>query len=116
MNARDELALTIHTHHCIESVHNEDCMFWADDHESAEAVRTAGYSKPRTITTPAEANALPDRSAFLTPGGIIFRRWEGYYAEGKDAWERELGKVVPAELLSAEGHFPATVLHEGGAA
>jgi len=50
MNARDELALTIHTHHCIESVHNEDCMFWADDHESAEAVRTAGYSKPRTIT------------------------------------------------------------------
>ena len=49
MNARDELALTIHTHHCIESVHNEDCMFWADDHESAEAVRTAGYSKPKVI-------------------------------------------------------------------
>jgi len=74
------------------------------------AVLAAGYSKPRTITTPAEANALPDRAAFITPGEIIFRKWKGYYGEGKDAWERELGQMVPAELLSAEGHFPATVL------
>ena len=58
MNARDELALTIHTHHCIESVHNEDCMFWADDHESAEAVRAAGYSKPRTINNVDDLNTV----------------------------------------------------------
>lgn len=78
---------------------------------AADAILAAGYTKPRTITTPAEANSLPDRSAFLTPGDIIFRKWAGYYGEGKDAWERELGQMVPAELLSAEGHFPATVLH-----
>jgi hypothetical protein len=82
----------------------------------AEMLTAAGYRKPRTIATPDEANALPDRSAFLTPGGIIFRKWEGYYGEGKDAWERELGKVVPAELLSAEGHFPAAVLYTPEAA
>ena len=110
MNARDELAEVLAD--VVPQV-----MEYADAFgEIADAVLAAGYSKPRTITTPAEANALPDRSAFLTPGGIIFRKWEGYYAEGKDAWERELGKVVPAELLSAEGHFPATVLFEGAAA
>ena len=76
----------------------------------ADRLAAAGYSKPRTISTPAEANALPDRAAFITPGEIIFRKWKGYYGEGKDAWERELGQMVPAELLSAEGHFPATVL------
>lgn len=77
-----------------------------------KALAELGYVKPRMVMTPAEANALPDRAAILTPGGIIFRKWAGYYGEGKDAWERELGQVVPAELLSAEGHFPATVLHE----
>lgn len=78
----------------------------------SDAILAAGYRKARTITTAEEANDLPDRSAILTPGQIIFRKWEDYYGDGKHAWERELGQVVPAELLSDDGHFPATVLHE----
>ena len=107
MNARDaveELAQVICTVDGPATIGGRDL---------AAGILAAGYSKPRTITTPAEANALPDRSAFLTPGGIIFRKWKDYYGPGKDAWERELGQTVPAELLSEEGHFPATVLHEG---
>ena len=84
-------------------------------YHGTKALAELGYPKPRVIYTPEEANALPDRAAILTPGQIIFRKWENYYAQGKHAWERELGQMVPAELLSAEGHFPATVLHEGGA-
>jgi hypothetical protein len=45
MNERDELALTIHAAHCIERVHNQSCLFWHDDHVSANAVRDAGYRK-----------------------------------------------------------------------
>ena len=78
----------------------------------AKHLLDAGYRKPRTITAPEEANALPDRSIILTPGKIAFQKWEGYYSKGKDAWERELGGIVPAELLSADAHFPATVLYE----
>lgn len=81
-------------------------------HRTADAILAAGWVKPRTITTRAEANSLPDRSAFITPGEIIFRKWENYYGEGKHAWERELGQMVPAEMLSESGHFPAVVLHE----
>lgn len=110
MNARDELA------GILAGVVNGPEDGTPITRRMAEAAFAAGYSKPRTITTPAEANALPDRSAFLTPGGIIFRKWKDYYGPGKDAWERELGQTVPAELLSEEGHFPATVLHEGVAA
>ena len=79
---------------------------------AADAILAAGYRKPRVLMTRDEANALPDRSAFVTPGEIIFRKWENYWGEGMHGWERELGQVVPAELLSTEGHFPATVLWE----
>jgi len=37
--------MVIHIRHCIEQDHSEDCMFWFEDHESAEAVRDAGYRK-----------------------------------------------------------------------
>lgn len=80
----------------------------------ADVILSAGYRKPQQVTTPEEANELPDRSAILTPGQIIFRKWADYYGEGKDGWERELGQVVPAELLDEDSHFPATVLHVGG--
>jgi hypothetical protein len=108
-NERDELIYLIIAANGEVPEEVEPCE---QDEELADAILAAGYRKPRTITTPDEANALPDRSAILTPGKIIFHKWEGYYGEGKDAWERELGQVVPAELLSPEGHFPATVLYE----
>jgi len=71
-------------------------------------------AQPRTITTVEEANELPDRSAILTPGQIIFRKWDDYYGKGKHAWERELGQAVPAEDLDDDCHFPATVLYSPG--
>ena len=80
--------------------------------EVHDAVLAAGYRKPRTITTAEAANDLPDRSIILTPGKIAFQKWEDYYGAGKDAWERELGQFVPAELLSDSDHFPAIVLYE----
>lgn len=80
-----------------------------------KALAELGYSKPRIIMTPDEANALLDRAAFLTPGKIIFHKWKDYYGAGRDAWERELGQVVPAELLSADAHFPGVVIYEGDA-
>jgi hypothetical protein len=48
MNETQKIALTIHQRHCIERVHNESCMFWIEDHESAQALVNAGvtFSKP----------------------------------------------------------------------
>jgi hypothetical protein len=112
VSARDELAQAIASK-LDELFGHRPAEPAQQDYKLADAILAAGYSKPRRITTPAEANSLPDRAAFLTPGDIIFLKCAGYYGEGKDAWERELGQMVPAELLSAEGHFPATVLHEG---
>ena len=111
-NERDELAQLIERAGqlgpcTVEDLRLKDAEYYAD------AILAAGYVKPRQVTTPDEANELPDRSAILTPGDIIFRKWKDYYGDGKHAWERELGQMVPAELLSAEGHFPATVLHVG---
>ena len=104
MNARDELALTIHTHHCIESVHNEDCMFWADDHESAEAVRTAGYSKPRTIKAAAELDSLAAGTVIRDGDPLTCIKW----ASGN--WGTFSGDSVGSHRIA----LPATVLHEGG--
>lgn len=66
----------------------------------------------RIINTPQEADRLADRAAFLTPGGIIFRKFNDYFATGKDGWERELGQVVETPYLM-EDHFPGLVLVEG---
>ncbi|UUG69996.1 hypothetical protein SEA_ZUCKER_36 [Arthrobacter phage Zucker] len=104
MSARDELAQDIRTCPTVGSFNLADPI--------SEHLYEMGYRKPRIITTTEEANDLPDRSAILTPGQIIFRKWEDYYGDGKHAWERELGQVVPAELLSDDDHFPAIVLHE----
>ena len=83
-----------------------------EPYRTADAILAAGYRKPRTVGTASEANQLPDRSLILTPGKIAFQKWEDYYGDGKDAWERELGQFVPAELLSDSDHFPAIVLYE----
>ena len=37
------MAEVIHAHHCLERIHNEGCMFWQEDHESAAALSAAGF-------------------------------------------------------------------------
>lgn len=44
MSDRHKIALTIHERHCIERVHNESCLFWAEDHDSADALISAGVT------------------------------------------------------------------------
>lgn len=66
----------------------------------------------RIINTLEEADTLDDNAAFLTPGGIIFRKFDDYFATGRDGWERELGQVVETSYLM-EDHFPGLVLVEG---
>jgi hypothetical protein len=45
MSERDELALVIHTAHCLYRAHSEYCAFWREHHTSADAVLAAGYRK-----------------------------------------------------------------------
>lgn len=57
-----------------------------------------------------EAEALPDRESILTPGGIVFRKWVGYYRKGETTWCRFMHDPITADLLDEEMHFPAKVL------
>jgi hypothetical protein len=83
------------------------------DHESneaiADAILAAGYSKPRTITTEEELDALPNGSVVLSEVyrahhglSISFQRWED------GAWHRgaRSGSTDPSYFL------PVTVIHE----
>jgi len=68
MNARDELA------QLIASTADEFCMLRtgdipiATDHAAADAILAAGYTKPRTITTVEELDALPE-------GSVVLAQW-----------------------------------------
>lgn len=62
------------------------------------------------IYTPEEADALPNRESILTPGGIVFRKWDDYQNDGEAAWTRFLHPPVGTDDLDATLHFPAKVL------
>jgi len=42
------MAEVIHTTHCLERVHGEHCMFWAEDNQSAAALSAAGFGQMET--------------------------------------------------------------------
>jgi hypothetical protein len=66
--------------------------------------------RPAYVSTPEEAEALPDAESILTPGGIVFRKWVGYYREGETAWCRFMHDPITTHLLDPDMHFPAKVL------
>ena len=95
---------------------DELAQIWADSYEREvpviDAILAAGYSKPRTITTEQESDALPIGSVVLDCNGDTARRFPG-------GWRTTV--VEPDGTAWLSGHMedadlPATVLHEGGAA
>lgn len=62
------------------------------------------------VNTPKEAEALPDHESILTPGGIVFRKYTGYYREGETVWCRFMHDPITTHLLDEKVHFPAKVL------
>ena len=70
------MAEVIHGRHCLERIHNEGCMFWQEDHESAEALSAAGFGPVKEAKAEAwdecEAASYEIR---LEPGGKF---WQPY--------------------------------------
>lgn len=101
MSERDELAETILRHY-------SDTITAVQARNAANAAINAGYSKPRTITTAEELDALPKDSVVLS-GGVVPRI--------KASGNRWLGEVidVDSEHIIRWTNY-ATVLHEPEAA
>jgi hypothetical protein len=70
----------------------------------ADELLAAGYTKTRTITTPAELDALPEGSVIISHivSGVAYQRSGGQ-------WTRP-GRYAP--LTPAYFILPATVIHE----
>jgi hypothetical protein len=72
---------------------------------AAREILAAGYAKPRTITTIAELDALPEGSVILPKfGGRTWRR-------GLVSWDNGIYRWSSASLAS-HSTFPAAVLYE----
>jgi len=68
---------------------------------AADAILAAGYSKPRTITTRTELEALPDESVILDRDGDVFQRRGGDWCsyETRPAVDQQVAKWLPAAVL-----------------
>lgn len=103
--ARDELAGIIHVHVCANNL--EDCT--RECHLAAAALEKAGWSKPRTVNSVTELDALPAESVALfgiTPG---YKRHDGL-------WETSgvNDRFTTNEVFESLGGQPATVLFTPG--
>ena len=107
MNARDELAQVINSADDAWDKVVAPSVEWAQD--MADAVLAAGYSKPRTITTAEELDALPVGSVVRTDFGCTVEK-DCDFGSGKEFWSN-----VGSEDRRNSGHIalPATVIHEG---
>jgi len=111
VNAREELALVLAN---AQRFRNGSSMLPSAAHVSrlalddADAVLAAGYSKPRTITTVEELDALPDGSMVMdSDPDALLKTDKGWLSVHDND-----GYTYPSRYVA----FPATVLHEGGAA
>lgn len=74
--------------------------------KTADAILAAGYTKPRTITTAEELDALPFGSVILDPIGLSLHKNEF------TGWRASNGaKGITLDMLANEA-LPATVLYE----
>jgi len=96
--ARGELGVVIHNHVCVSNL--EDCV--GECYVAAAALQTAGWSKPRTVKSADELDALPEDTVirvqkrkgakFATYYEKIHRNmWlaldPGDRSDGEDAWD-----------------------------
>ena len=112
MNAREELAAVIHDS-LYPGAYREDRMTWPQGiYVEADAILAAGYSKPRTITTAEELDALPVGSVVRTDFGCTVEK-DCDFGSGKEFWSN-----VGSEDRRNSGHIalPATLIYQGGAA
>lgn len=73
----------------------------------AEGVITAGYAKPRQITTVEELDALALKSILLDSDSEAVQRIDDETMDGCSLWETALGLVTSGLVM-----LPATVLWE----
>jgi len=109
MNARDELAEVVSQ--ALADVTGIFDTSTEEDKGMADHILAAGYSKPRTITTAEELDALGYGAVFRDDNG---RLWEvegiGYGGVDKALNAMSIGARI---AFTSFGDFPATVLHEG---
>jgi len=111
---RDELALVLAN---AQRVRNGSSMLPSADHVSrlalddADAVLAAGYSKPRTITTAEELDALDGSEAILRSRGGDGFQWGADFM-GRSGWFMH-GTMDPLTNTQVMRFAPFTVIHEG---
>ena len=106
MSARDELA---------ELIWDEDACDWRQfgPNDLCDAILAAGYSKPRTITTVAELEALPGGSIIRDDLGFAWQKYNKPISD-KPAWfaaTRDTGFYFSSNFIDGN-RVPLTVLFE----
>jgi hypothetical protein len=94
---RDELARVIFDAPALIAWDNKS------QHVIADAILAAGWSKPRTVTTVAELDALPRYSVIRTHLDEVYTKHYDFYEES-DNWEAR------DRISIHSGDMPATVL------
>ena len=94
--ARDELAGVIHAEICEESL--EDCLDpdWRGKcSRAADVLLPAGWSKPRTVNSMADLDALPVESVIAIDGCP-----KAYFKQSSTLCWAPVGRTTPAYLTS----------------
>lgn len=84
------------------------------DQRTADALLAAGYRKPQQITTVEELDALPEGTVIRDASGVVRDRFNEPET-GAALWLRPGAKGWLLSRNFGDKHFPATVLHIGGA-
>jgi hypothetical protein len=99
---RDELAdIILDVAEYIPGSHADD---YVNPYKAADAILAAGWSKPRTVTTVDELDALPRYSVIRTHLDEVYTKHYDFYEES-DNWEAR------DRISIHSGDLPATVLY-----
>jgi len=124
VSAREELSVVLREHRydrvravceCSDEVQvGLNCDAETHEQHAASIILAAGYSKPRTITTAEELDALGWKATVLDANGCVWVNDGDTLDEWASLSERNL-QGGPIWRGSADIALPATVLHEGEA-
>jgi hypothetical protein len=110
MSNRDELIEILHRTATADRVKNATLnlapVVMAKVEATADAILAAGYSKPRTITTAEELDALPFETVIRDGDQCVLERWGEMEESG---WVTVMvTSFIPRDQIT----LPATVLYE----